>query len=134
MTNPTIQKLLLEAKKEGDRINELETELGIHNDTLRSIKIAIINERWGIGIGSEVIYRGSRHIIASMKLQSETVASLATGDRKPWMMGYRIKKDGKPTQNEFYLFGDWELPPKDETRDTHSAKPFGKKKGDVIGS
>jgi hypothetical protein len=102
-----IQDMIQKGREAESCVNAARATLGIQTDSLNSIKMTIIRERWGAGIGTHVIYRDHEYIITQLQIQNRDVENLAI--HKPWAMGYRIKKDGKPSDQAFHIYDEWTL-------------------------
>lgn len=102
-----IDDLIREGREAESVVNDNRAALGLLVDRLDTIKMAIIKEAWGAGIGTHVVYRDHEYIITQLQIQNRDVERLATD--KPWAMGYRIKKDGKPSDQAFHIYDEWTL-------------------------
>lgn len=102
-----IQDLILKGHEMESIVNDNREALNLLTDSLGSIKMAVIKEVWGAGIGTRVVYRNQEYIVAQIQIQNRSVEDLAV--HKPWAMGYRIKKDGKLSTGEFHIYDEWTL-------------------------
>jgi len=102
-----IQDLLRQAREKESRLAEATAVMGLHQADLDDIKRAVIKERWGVVVGTRVIYRGDQYDIAQIQIQGRSAENLS--ERKPWAMGNRIKKDGKPSDQAFHIYDEWTL-------------------------
>jgi hypothetical protein len=100
-----IQDLIQKGREAELLVKDEQRILCILTDSLNSIKMAIIRERWGASIGTRVVYRNYEYIIAQIQIQNRDVGDLAI--RKPWAMGHRIKKDGKLSDQAFHIYDEW---------------------------
>jgi hypothetical protein len=102
-----IQELIQKGREAESLVKDSLAALHLLTDSLNTIKMAVIKEAWGTGIGTRVVYRDHEYIIAQIQIQNRDVEYLSV--HKPWGMGYRIKKDGKPSDQAFHIYDEWTL-------------------------
>lgn len=102
-----IQDLIQKGREAESLVKDSLAALHLLTDSLNSIKMAVIKEAWGAGIGTRIVYRNYEYVIAQIQIQNRDVGDLAI--HKPWAMGHRIKKDGKPSDQAFHIYDEWTL-------------------------
>ena len=98
MIDPTLRALL-------DRRNELKNELINSGIEIRNRKLQLIEEFFGVKLGSIVKYRGKEFKVVSIKVSTWN----GRPDRIPWLVGVGRKKDGEFGVVQRNLFVGWEL-------------------------
>lgn len=102
-----IQDLIQKGREAESLVKDSLAALHLLTDSLNSIKAAVIEEAWGAGVGTRVVYRNHEYIITQIQMQNRSVEDLSI--HKPWAMGYRIKKDSKPSDAAFHIYDEWTL-------------------------
>ena len=89
---------VLEEKKK-----QLEGELFIVKASIRKEQLISAEQRYGVKIGSIVVYRGKDYKV--MEVDTKFWSSA----RKPWLVGNPRRKDGAFGVARRQLYPDWEL-------------------------
>lgn len=99
-----ILKMIEETKSE---ISSTSSHLENLRRTLMVQKIKFAKAKFGIEVGSVVKPTGKRW--TGLFRVSQIMSQDYGKERKPWVMGNPLRKDGEFGKKEVHLFSDWEL-------------------------